>query len=592
MEDRLPRKLAAILYADVAGYSRLTGEDEDATHRALREYLDLIASTIQSHRGQVMHYAGDAVLAKFDAVVDALSSAVLIQSELETRNEDLPNERKVQFRIGVNLGDVIEDRGDIYGDGVNVAARLESLADEGGICISESVKTAIGKKLPCDYEFMGEQTVKNIAEPVRAYRVLTDTAQTKQQDRSEQADLKLPDKPSIAVLPFTNMSADPEQEYFVDGITEDIITELSRFPDLFVISRNSSFVFKGQSADIADVARRLGVKYVLEGSVRKVGNRVRITGQLVDAATGDHVWADRYDRELEDIFAVQDEAVRTITATLVGRVEQAGRDRAKSKSTSSLEAYECLLQGRGYWNSLAPADNVKAREMFEKAIELDPEYAAASAGLAMVHLQDWAHGWSEAPDASFVRMCENAEKSVALDDADSRTQTALGMAYLIRGEHDQARFHLDRARTLNPSDTHALVQTARYHVLVGEPERAVERVTEACRLNPFGRFGWALGQVYYAAHRYEEAVHALRNVRSPSPLIRAWMAASYAQAGRGTEARQTAKDFVADAERKLADAGAPIPQDWLDFIAQRWRFKQREDLEHLLDGLRKTGLPE
>jgi len=290
MEDRLPRKLAAILYADVAGYSRLTGEDEDATHRTLSEYLDLISSTIESHRGQVMHYAGDAVLAKFDAVVDAMSAAVAIQNELKAHNQDLPDDRKVQFRIGVNSGDVIEDRGDIYGDGVNVAARLESLAEPGGICVSESVRTAIGKKLNLDHEDMGKQQVKNIAEPVQAYRVVM-----KKKDETTIATPRttaheLSEKPSIAVLPFTNMSGDPEQEYFSDGITEDIITELSRFRELQVMARNSSFYYKGQAIKVQDVGRELGVSYVVEGSVRKAGNRVRVTVQMVEAESGTHVW--------------------------------------------------------------------------------------------------------------------------------------------------------------------------------------------------------------------------------------------------------------------------------------------------------------
>ena len=293
MEERLPRKLAAILYADVAGYSRLTGEDEDATHRALSEYLDLISSTIQSHRGQAMHYAGDVVLARFDAVVDALSAAITIQNELTTRNEDLPDERKVRFRIGVNSGDVIEDRGDIYGDGVNVAARLENLTEPGGICISDAVRSAVGKKLNLDYEDMGEQAVKNIADPVRAHRVVMEEKVERTITSPGAPGLELPDKPSIAVLPFDNLSGDQEQEYFSDGIAEDIITKLSRYRWLFVIARNSSFNYKGRAVGVKLVAQALGVRYVLEGSVRKAGNRVRVSAQLIDAVAGHHIWAER-----------------------------------------------------------------------------------------------------------------------------------------------------------------------------------------------------------------------------------------------------------------------------------------------------------
>ncbi|MEE8252157.1 MAG: adenylate/guanylate cyclase domain-containing protein, partial [Gemmatimonadales bacterium] len=344
MEERLPRKLAAILYADVAGYSRLTGDDEDATHLRLRDYLDLFAKTIENHHGQVMHYAGDAVLAKFDAVVDALSSATAIQNTLKDRNKDLPDERKVQFRVGVNLGDVIEDRGDIYGDGVNVAARLESLADAGGICISESVRTAIGKKLPYGYEFMGEQQVKNIEEPVRAYGVLLDSSKA-QVPPPAKPTLELPDKPSIAVLPFTNMSSDPEQEFMADGITEDIITALSKFRWFFVTAPNSTFTYKGQAIDIKRVGEEMGVRYVLEGSLRQGAGRVRVSAQLIEAASGNHIWAERYDRQIEDIFDLQDEITMTIVAAVEPELAAQERDRAVNKPTRDLKARDLFQRG-------------------------------------------------------------------------------------------------------------------------------------------------------------------------------------------------------------------------------------------------------
>ncbi|MEE9570624.1 MAG: adenylate/guanylate cyclase domain-containing protein, partial [Gammaproteobacteria bacterium] len=300
MKDRLPRKLAGILYADVAGYSRLTGEDEEGTHHRLSEYLDLISDAIGEHQGRVVHYAGDAVLADFDTVTEALSCSACIQRALVSRNRDLPDERKVEFRIGVNLGEVIVDRDDIYGDGVNVAARLESLAEPSGICISESVRTAVGKKLDLGYEFMGEQKVKNIEEPVRAYRVLMEKEEESKIISTEKSALDFPDKPSIAVLPFDNMSGDSEQEYFADGISEDLITALSKIHWFFVIARNSSFTYKGQAVEVTRVASELGVRYVIEGSVRKAGSRVRISAQLIDATTGRHVWAERYDRSLVD----------------------------------------------------------------------------------------------------------------------------------------------------------------------------------------------------------------------------------------------------------------------------------------------------
>ena len=352
MEDRLPRKLAAILYADVAGYSRLTGGAEDATHRTLSEYLDLTASTTESNRGQVMHYAGDAVLAQFTAVLDALSSAVAIQNELQTRNEALSDRRKVQFRIGVNSGDVIEDRVDIYGDGVNVAARLESLADPGGICISDAVHSAIGKKLDLDYEELGEQEMKNITAPVRAYRVRLDLARIDTAPSPCPAADAVFGRPSIAVLPFANMSDDPEQEYFSDGITEDIITDLARVSGLFVVARNSTFTYKNRPAKVQQVSRDLGARYVLEGSVRRANNRVRITAQLVDGSSGGHLWADRYDRDLTDIFAVQDEIAHGIVDVLMVKLASSEKQAIEKEPTTSIQSYEYYLRARDYLLSL------------------------------------------------------------------------------------------------------------------------------------------------------------------------------------------------------------------------------------------------
>jgi len=341
MKHNLPRKLMAILYADVAGYSRLTGEDEDATHRSLSEYLDLISSTIDSHQGKVMHYAGDAALAKFDAVLNAISAAVAIQKELNTRNRDIPDERRIQFRIGINLGDVIEDRGDIYGDGVNVAARLESLADPGGICISGAVRSAVGKKLDLDYQDMGEKTVKNIAEPVRTFKIVMAWANIPTPIASLDPKLELPDKPSLAVLPFTNMSSDPEQEYFSDGITEDITAALSRIKTFFVIARTSAFIFKNKAVTFDEVRNALGVRYFLEGSVQKSGNRLRITVQLIETTAGAHVWAEKYDGTLSDIFELQDQIIEQVAGALHPNIRQAEIDRSSRKRPQ-----DCHLSGR------------------------------------------------------------------------------------------------------------------------------------------------------------------------------------------------------------------------------------------------------
>ena len=590
MGDRLPRKLAAILYADVAGYSRLTGEDEDATHRILTVYLDFISSTVDEHGGKVVHYAGDAVLSKFDAVTDAMSAAVAIQNELNERNQALPEERRVHFRIGVNSGDVIEDRGDMYGDGVNIAARLESLADPGGICISDAVRSAVGNKFDLDYEDMGEQTVKNIAEPVRAHKVMVSKEKGKATTDGEPP-LEAQEKPSIAVLPFTNMSGDPEQEYFSDGITEDIITELSRFRDLFVIARNSSFVFKNQSVDIGEVGRKLGVRYVVEGSVRKSGQRVRITAQLIDVSTDSHIWGDRYDRELEDIFDVQDEVVRIIASTLVGRVAHAHRDQAQRKPTTNLDAYEWLVQGRELFYNGTPEDNKKACGMFEKAISLDPDYAGAYALLAETYARDWLTFWNEPLEKSLERAWVNAKKSVTLDDTDSQTHTALGVVSLFSGDLDQAHVHLDKALALNPNDTHALIYMARCDIVSGNADRAIERGTQARRNNPFGKYDLMLVPAFYMAHRYDDALNVGRGIQNPPTMMLCWIAASHAQAGNVESGQEIAKEFTDKLKAKLASTGESVPNSWLDFITKRWPFKEQEDREHFIDGLRKAGVP-
>ena len=586
MEERLPRKLAAILYADVAGYSRLTGEDEDATHRTLRYYLDLIAATIDSHHGQVMHYAGDAVLAQFSAVLDALSSAVAIQNELRVRNEALPDERKVQFRIGVNLGDVIEDRGDIYGDGVNVAARLESLADPGGICISDAVRSAVGKKLDLGYEFMGEQEVKNIAEPVRAYKVLVGKGGSAPSSMQAPV-LELPDKPSIAVLPFTNMSGDPEQEYFSDGITEDIITELARFRSLFVIARHSSFTFKGQSPDVQAIGKKLGVQYIVEGSVRRAGERVRISAQLVEAATGNHIWAERYDRLLDDIFAVQDEVTRTIVATLPGRLEGDYAKRARRKPTASMTAYDYLLRGHMHCHRLTRDDNAEARRMYRKAIELDPNLAQAHAWLAWTYHMGHYFVW-ETHDSTDLA-AESINKALALDDDDSFIRTV--HAYTLRrdGRPEEAEMQFEKAVELNPNDAIATAWLAEFLVSRGRSGEALQWVEKAIRRDPYHVDWYCIiqGEALYCLRDYTGAVRAIRQARlSDNYWGNALLAASCAQIERMEEAR-TAAPRVVNFRDEAQMSGRPLPFSDLEFD-----FADGADLDHFRDGLRKAGLME
>ena len=582
MGDRLPRKLVAILYADVAGYSRLTGADEDATHRRLSEYLDLIAVSIESHEGRVMYYAGDAVLAVFDAVVVTLSCATDVQRNLKQRNQDLPDDRKLQFRIGVNLGDVIEDRGDIFGDGVNVAARLESLADPGGICISDSVRTSVGNKLPLAYEYIGKQEVKTIAEPVRAYRVLSEAIDT-QNDSSGSGSLELPDKPSIAVLPFDNMSGDPEQEYFSDGITEDIITQLSQFRSLFVIARNSSFAYKGRAVNVPEIGNDLGVKYVVEGSVRRSANQVRITAQLIDAVSGNHIWAQRYDRNMEDIFAVQDDVTQKIVAALIGRVEAADLERAKRKSTANMVAYDFLLHGKDHHHRFTREDNAEALESLQKAIDLDPEYAQAYAWRSCTIGQAWVRGYAKDAKAAEQQCLEDAQKALELDDNDSECHRILSAIHLLKRQYHLAEYHAERALALNPNDPLIVSQNGEILAFMGNPEEGIQWIEKAMRLNPCrpDLFGNNLGAALHTARRYAEAVKALSRISSLRYPHHAYLTACYVEMGSVEDVRFHAAEVL----RLKPDFSVT------SYIATT-PYKNQQDREHLGNGLRKAGLPE
>jgi adenylate cyclase len=584
--DRLPRKLAAILYADVAEYCRLTGEDEDATHRTLIEYLDLVSSTIEACGGQVMHYAGDAVLAKFDAVVDAMSSAVAIQGELNTRNADLPIERRVEFRIGVNSGDVIEDRGDIYGDGVNVAARLESLSNPSGICVSESVRAAIGNRLALEFEFMGEQDVKNIAEPIRAYRVLHGSGTAPERDTTSKTELPSQVEQSVAVLPFDNLSGDQEQEYFADGLTEDIIAGLSKTPDLFVISRNSTFGYKGKSIDSRQAGKELGVQYLLEGSVRKSGTRIRVTAQLIDTTQGSHVWAERYDRELADIFAVQDEIVESILATLcgsVGKLAELARSRAMHKGPAKMEAYDYFLRGREYHLRFEATDVefAKAREMFEKAIELDPDGPHAYLGLASFHIRMIRQGLSDSPANSVDQVAKLTRNALVLAGPSAASHRALGFVCLQKRQFGHAKTHFERARALSPNDAYLLADVANFWCYLGRAEEAIEILKKAMRLNPNypDWYSRSLAFSFFTARRYDEALQALEGTLSPRS--RRLLSATYAQAGRLKEARAAAKEYL-----------AANPNFSIKHHMELESYEDPADLEDYVQGLRKAGLPE
>jgi len=551
-ESETRQRLAAILMADVAGYSRLMNCDESGTVAALDTARSVFRTTIEAHRGRVIDMAGDSVLAVFETAGGAVVSALAIQAELARRSADVAPDCRMQFRIGIHLGDVMEKAdGTVYGDGVNIAARLEGIAEPGGVTVSDAVQCAVRQRLEATFDDLGEQRVKNIAAPVRAYRVLarasaasatggTTAPSPAKPSARPAAKRDRVDKPSIAVLPFDNMSGDPEQEFFADGITEDIITELSRFRELFVISRNSSFKFKGKPVEVQKFAKELGVQYVVEGSVRKAGRRVRITVQLIDAETDRHLWAERYDRDLEDIFAIQDEVTTTIVATLPGRVEAAARDRAARLTTDNMAAYECVLTGKVLHHRSTRDDNAKALRLLERAIELDPGYAHAHAWKACALGQTWVYNWCESRLETQERVMEALQTALALDDNDSDVHRILAAINVIQDKHDQAVYHQRRALTLNPNDDLVVVQQGEILTWLGQPEEGIEWIRKAMRLNPYHpeRFWSHLARACFAARRYAEAVDALRCISSPDALVRAGLAACHAQLG-AAEAAET-----------------------------------------------------
>ena len=583
-EGEVRRKLAAILYADVAAYSRLTGADEEGTHKTLSAYLDAMAAAIEGHDGRVVHYAGDAVLAEFRSVVAALACAVEIQKELGARNAEVPDERKVQFRIGVNLGEVIVDRDDIYGDGVNVAARLESLADPGGICVSGKVYEETRNRLEVAFEEMGAQSVKNITEPVPAYRVILAAGEAgSAASAAEQTPaLALPDKPSIAVLPFQNMSGDAEQEYFSDGITEDTITELSRFTSLFVIARSSSFAYKGKSPNIQDVGRELGVAYVLEGSVRKAGTRVRITAQLLDTSNGAHVWAERYDRELEDIFAVQDEITEIIVATLPGRLEALDLERAKRKATENMAAYDYLLRGKDHHHRVTKEDNALALEMLDKTIELDPSFAQAYAWRACTLGQAWSRGFIEDPDWAWNQIGESLERARSLDEDDCEVHRLFADVHLIKREFDQALAHQERALSLNPNDPRMVSQHGEILTWMGRADEGVEWQEKTLRLDPVSedRRRGNLAQALFVARRYQDAIDTYKRVVSLTMQRHAYLAACHAYL-----------DHCEDAKAHAAEVLKLAPDFSVHGHLEKLPYMNQADLVHHREGLLKAGLP-
>jgi adenylate cyclase len=584
------RRLAAVLAADVAGYSRLMGEDEEGTLAALKAIRrELSDPKFKEHRGRIVKTTGDGVLVEFASVVDAVRCAVEIQREMALRNVGTPDSKRIELRIGINLGDIIIDGRDIFGDGVNVAARLEALAEPGGICVSRVVRDQVRDKLDFAFQDRGEQQVKNIARPVRIFDVRT-TLQVPVivPDQTAATSLPLPEKPSIAVLPFQNMSGDAEQEYFVDGMVEDIITALSRNRAFFVISRNTTFTYKGPAVDVGKVARELGVRYVLEGSVRRAGNRVRITAQLIEAASGHHLWADRYDREMADIFAVQDEITRTIAGELAPGILAAEMQQAKRKDPSQLDAWDRTMKAHWHIRRFTREDMGEARRLLQEAIEIDPANAMALGDLSVAHHFAACFGWDEDVGQTYARAAEAARRAVAIDDGDAHAHTALAMCDVFQGRHDEGRRRLRRALDLDPNSAFVHGYLGVSYGFAGDYDTALPILDHAIRLSPRDPLltiwhlckGWAA----FNSKRYQEAVEfttAAVEANREFPDVYAVLAAAHGHLGDAAAATEALAEFLrrtpavtASDERLHRPFGTP---------AQR---------EHFLDGLRKAGLPE
>ena len=626
-EESFKRKLTAILSADAVGYSRLMRDDEEATVRDIAAHRVLITEIIQQHHGRVIDSPGDNILAEFASVVDSVNGAIKIQEEIKKGHTDTAKNRRMEFRIGINLGDVIEEEEQIYGDGVNIAARVEGLAAAGGISISGTVYEHIKDKLSLGYHYLGEQDVKNIPEPVRVYRLLTEPADAgkvigekrktkswiaiaaaiivligvgglggwylyiEQTKRIEPASLEkmaypLPDKPSIAVLPFDNMSEDPNQEYFSDGITEEIITALSKVQNLFVIARNSTFTYKDKPVKVQQVAEELGVRYVMEGSVRRAGDKVRITAQLVNAMTGNHLWAERYDRKLEDIFAVQDEITKRIITELQVKLTEGEQARIFAKGTDNLEAYLKFLQARELLMNFKPENIAVIRQLSEEAIELDPNWPLAYWILGGSYIMDYFYGLTKTPDKSLEQAYELAQKTIVLDENLGVTQHGLSAIFTLKGQHDKAIEHGQLAVELAPNSADFKASLAKILMNAGRPQESIPLYKKAIRLNPYAPSGYYsnYGYALWMMGQYEEALAAGEEARRRGPndmFSHILTAAIYIELGRDKDARDSASEIL-----KIK------PNITLGWLAKMLPWKNKDDTDRLIGDLRKAGLPE
>ena len=578
--ERIERRLTAILAADVAGYSRLVEADEEGTLSQWKAlWGTVIEPKIKEHRGRIARVIGDGMLAEFASVIDAVRCAVEVQRSVAERNANAPQDKRIEFRVGINFGELIIEHGDFWGDGVNIAARLEALAHPGGICVSGRVQEDTQGKLEIAFEFMGEQNLKNIVRPVRVYRVRFDGV-----TESTPA-LPLPSKPSITVLPFQNMSGDPSQDYFADGVVEDITTALSRIRWLFVIARNSSFTYKGRMVDVKQVGRELGVRYALEGSVRKAANRVRVTAQLIDAVTGHHVWAERYDRELAAIFALQDEITERVVAAVEPQLYAAEGIRAKRKPPESLDAWECVVRALSCVNSRSQNDYAMARELLERAIELDPAYAQAYALFAYVMGLEVLYGWKPR-EIALARALEAAQKAVVLDSDDAWAHFALGFVYGMTRRAEEAVVEHEKALALNPNFALAYTYQGSALAYLGRGEEALLKIDASERLSPRGLFqgvnNVCRAAAHFSAEQHRDAVSCARKSILDSPGIVTgyrMLVVNCALIGEIDEARAALKIV-----KRLQ------PDISVRWIAESVLFTRERDRQNYIEGFRLAGL--
>ena len=606
MAEMPSRKLAVILHADVVDSTALVHSNESVAHVRMQDAFRHLSKTIHTYGGMVHEIRGDALVAAFSRASDAVCAALAFQAENTDYNSGLRDDIRPELRVGISLGEVVVADGTMTGAGVVLAQRLEQLAESGGVVVQGTVSETVPTRLPFEFESLGEQSLKGFDQPVRVFGVRLkpgmdipgpDTTNSDAGLRGviansgeERLQLELPDKPSIAVLPFTNLSSDPEQEYFSDGITEDIITNLSRFPDLVVIARHSTFSYKGKSVTMQQVGRELGVRYVLEGSVQRSRNTVRITAQLVNAMTSHHLWAERYDRELREIFSVRDEVTHAIVATLMGdsgKVIKAEIGRILRKAPENFDAYDCQLRGTEFLNRRTKEANAEAGRMFRKAIKLDPKYASSYQGLAWTHIEDLNNEWSEHPKKDVEQAYELAKKALELDDSDYANHWVLGIAYLHRRQHEQAIAAYEKAQLINPNDPDLIADMATPLTYSGRAKEGIACIQRAMDRNPLYPDWYArvLGWSYAEAGQHKEAVAMFNEVANPPKWVSYVLAASYAHLGWIGKA-------TTEVEKILHSEPNFSLKDYAEYLKETQPYKNSEMLERFLKALRKAGFPE